>query len=371
MREHTMKRSFLKLSPFALLGALAACGHAEVGRREVFWPLPPDPPRVKFVSAFAASSDLDHSGWAKLRGALLGAGEGVALKQPMGLALSDDGQRLYVADYLNAHVLVADFARRKVEAFAPDEPMGNVFNVALDAAENVYVTDSTNAKVLVFSRAGQPLRAFGDKDLVRPTGLAVDRRRNLVYVVDSARQDSAHHTVLVYSTEGRLLRELVGPEGQRRGSGDGQFYFPTFVALDPSGNVFVSDTLNFRVQVFDPSGRFLRKYGEQGDGPGTFNKLKGLAFDGFGNLYVVDAGHGNVQLFNRQFDLLMDFGAYVPDRLEFFDIPGAIAIDPRTNRIYVANEAVARINVYQLVNTRASDSLARAGAAGGQAPRTP
>jgi DNA-binding beta-propeller fold protein YncE len=63
-----------------------------------------------------------------------------------------------------------------------------------------------------------------------------------------------------------------------------------------------------------------------------------------------------VQLFNSRFQPLMFFGGYA-QKLEYFDIPSGIAIDPRTNRIYVCNEFIARVNVYELVNTAAEDSF--------------
>ena len=52
----------------------------------------------------------------------------------------------------------------------------------------------------------------------------------------------------------------------------------------------------------------------------------------------------------------MDFGGQV-NRLEYFDIAGAIAIDRNNHKIYVANEMVPRINVYELINTKAEDSF--------------
>jgi hypothetical protein len=65
---------------------------------------------------------------------------------------------------------------------------------------------------------------------------------------------------------------------------------------------------------------------------------------------------------------LMFFGGYA-QKLEYFDVPSGIAIDPRRNRIYVCNEFVARINVYELINTTADDSaIATAAVAEKQAP---
>ena len=83
--------------------------------------------------------------------------------------------------------------------------------------------------------------------------------------------------------------ELLGGIGER-GVGPGQFNFPTNVALDATGRLYVTDSLNFRVQVFDSRARAAsRQIGGQGDMPGYFSQPKGLAVDGEDHLYVVDA----------------------------------------------------------------------------------
>ena len=326
-----------------------ACAHAAV--KVVEWPEPPDPPRIRFVQAFSHSDDLDSSGWASMTRSVFGGSNGPALSQPMGLALSDDGKRIYIADYSLGGVMLVNLAERSMKPFAADEPMGKPFNVALDADENVYVSDPVGAAtVRVFSRAGKPLMLIGNKQLERPTGIAIDRARKLLYVSDTSKLKSENHRVRVFDLAGKWLRDLGATEGRSsKGDADGQWHFPTYIAVEPSnGDVYVSDTMNFRIQVFDATGKFLRKFGENGDGPGMFARLKGLAFDSHGNLYVVDGDHSNVQLFNKQFQPLMFFGGYAR-KLEYFDIPSGIAIDPRTNRIYVCNEYISRINVYQLL----------------------
>ena len=336
------------LAVFISLVSLA-CAHAAV--KPVEWPELPDPPRIRFVQAFSHADDLDQSGWASTKRSVFGGSNGRALMQPMGLAISDDGKRIYIADYSLGAVMLTDLAAHTMKPFAPDEPMGKPFNVALDAEENVYVSDPlAAAAVRVFSRAGKPLMLIGNKQLERPTGIAIDRQRKLLYVSDTSRRKSDNHRVRVFDLSGKWLRDL-GAQDARVGKGDedGQWHFPTYVAVDPSnGDAYVSDSMNFRIQVFDATGKFVRKYGENGDGPGMFARLKGLAFDSHGNLYVVDGDHSNVQIFDRQFQPLMFFGGYAR-KLEYFDIPSGIAIDPKTNRIYVCNEYISRINVYQLL----------------------
>ena len=329
---------------------------APVAQEPVVWPAPPEKPRIRFVRAIGHAADLETSRWAHFKRADLHIGNEPALVQPMGVAVSRDGERLYIADYGGGRVMLADFGRQTMDVFAPEAQVERPFNVALDAQENVYIADSARKSVLVLDRRGAFLRRIGAGDLERPTGLALDGERRLLYVADSSSKESPNHRVRVYSLDGAHLRDLGPLDGvPARGDGDGQFYFPTYLALDGGGNVYVADTMNFRIQVFAPDGRFLRKYGESGETPGTFHRLKGLAFDSFDNLYAVDGGHGNVQIFNRDFAQLMFFGGFA-NLLEYFDVPSGIAIDRGRNRIYICNTAVPRINVYELINTAAEDS---------------
>jgi tripartite motif-containing protein 71 len=82
-----------------------------------------------------------------------------------------------------------------------------------------------------------------------------------------------------------------------QGEGDGQFHFPTDVALDSSDNVYVADTNNNRIQKFDSEGTFITKWGSRGEGDGQFNNPTGVALDYSDNVYVVDANNNRIQKF--------------------------------------------------------------------------
>lgn len=327
-----------------------ACAHAPA-RTEVVWPAPPDKARVRFVTSFRHTDDLDGGGWSQFRRAVSGVSES-SLRQPMGLALSADGKRLYIADPALNRIFVADFARKSLQGvsdMAPNQPFG----IAVDDEENLYVSETGARRVGVYDRKGQRKRTLTGFD--RPLGLALDRQRRILYAVDGGGRTSEKHRVLAYGLDGAFLFELGPKEGKPgRGTGDGQFYYPAYVAVDAAHNVWVGDTMNFRVQVFGPDGKFLRKFGEHGDGAGNIGRVKGLAFDSFGNLYEVDSDHGVVQIFNPRFEPLLAFGGREP-MVEYFDVPSCIAIDPAINRIYVCNTKMARINAYDLINTSAEE----------------
>ena len=119
---------------------------------------------------------------------------------------------------------------------------------------------------------------WGDADarngqLARPFGVAVDGSGN-VYVADYS-----NHRIQKFDSSGTFITKWGNV-----GSGDGQFANPISVAVDGSGNVYVSDSGNQRIQKFDSSGTFITKWGSVGSGDGQFNNIRGVAVDGLGNV---------------------------------------------------------------------------------------
>lgn len=345
-----MKRIFAAAAALTLL----ACAQA-APRKDVVWPEAPEKPRIKFAFSVRQTADLDTGGWTSFKRGLAGGDTDPALQQPMGAAVSADGKRLYVADYAANSLVIVDFEAKRMTPV--EKELNRPFNVALDRDGNVYVSESGARQVSVFDRDGRRLRALPMKDFDLLTGLAIDQARGILYLADSGGRTSEKHGVRAYDLSGKFLFALGPKEGPPgRGDADGQFLFPAYLAVDAQGQVFVADTLNFRIQVFGPDGKFVRKYGEHGDAPGAIGKVKGLAFDSLGNLYQADADHGVVQMFNRKWQMLMFFGGREP-YVEYFDLPTCVAIDPRINRIYVCQTKFARINAYDLINTTADELL--------------
>jgi len=126
----------------------------------------------------------------------------------------------------------------------------------------------------------------GDGEFYMPGGVAVDGSGN-VYVSDFG-SDSIHK----FSSSGRFLAKWG-----TYCSGDGQFIEPQGVAVDGSGNVYVADYGNHRIQKFSSSGRFLAKWGTYGSGDGQFIEPQGVAVDGSGNVYVSDIFKNRIQKF--------------------------------------------------------------------------
>jgi sugar lactone lactonase YvrE len=352
-------RSLQNLLPPALRAASAlvlllgaGCATTRSQKSLPSWP-PGDTPRIQFVRSIVTESDLSPGAWNSVVRAVIPASPNALVKTPTGLALSPDETVLYVACYSAGTVLRADLARGKMDVLGTEQGKrtGRPFGVAVDGDGNVYVSDMSQDAIVVFGPDSKFLRVMRSPEIDKPGGLAIDRRRQLLYVVSGVHQASDNHRVEVFSLAGKHLRTIG-----TRGESPGEFNFPTNLTVAKDGTLYVVDMLNFRIQLFDPDGQLVTTFGTIGAGlPGTFDKAKSVALDTFGNIYVVDSQAAHVQMFNPKFQVLMAFGGRLSEP-GFFMTPTAIAIDSK-NTIYVAEFFGGWVAQYQLVNTKAEDSF--------------
>src|SRR5271166_651061 len=105
--------------------------------------------------------------------------------------------------------------------------------------------------------------------------------------------DFNHNRIEEFNTNGLYVTQFGSS-----GSGNGQFSYPTGVAIDASGNIWVVDYGNNRVEEFNSSGTFLSKFGSSGSGNGQFSIPIGIALDSSGNVWVADQSNNRVEKFN-------------------------------------------------------------------------
>jgi DNA-binding beta-propeller fold protein YncE len=301
------------------------------------WPDPPEPARIQYVSSVSKPSDLGfkRSGLKRFANWLVGAENGnERFVKPFGIAL-DDVDNLCLTDTGTGAVFFFDAVRKRLLRWTGVGKISFASPVAVAKRGDVlYVADSARRSVISFDTRGA-LRFELRAGLVRPAGLAVSGTN--LFVADSQR-----NSILVFDLQGQLLRE-VG----RRGSGEGEFNFPTHLSIDAGGNLLVTDAMNGRVQLLDSQGRFLGRIGSLGDRPGHFGRPKGVAADSAGRIYVVDALYDSLQIFTRDGRLLLSLGGPGSAPGEFW-LPSGIAIS-RDNRIFIADSYNRRVQILKYV----------------------
>jgi len=347
----------------ALALTLMGAGCAAPKRTSNFsYPPPPDKARVNHLRTFTRPEDLQTSGSQRFWNALVPHDSAYTIINPTGLALSPDEKTLYVATPTKARVVAVDLARGDFRLIGTTGQRRLVRPVSLgtDADGRLYVSDKAANAVLVYEPDGKLVQVFGSDRLVQPTGLAVDRKGQQVYVINDATTQTGRHVVEVFALDGRHLRTL----GPGRTTAPGGFNFPSDLAVNAAGHLYVADMLNFRIQVFDAQGALLKYFGQAGTGyPGLFDKIHGIGFDSFGNVYVADLMQQSIQILNDANQPLMTFGEGT------VGMPFGIVIDSR-NHIFVSDYQHA-IHEFELVNTTASDSHRAEPAKPTAAPKAP
>ena len=128
------------------------------------------------------------------------------------------------------------------------------------------------------------------------------------------------------------------------GNGNGQFYNPTGMAVDGSGNVYVADTNNNRIQKLDSSGVWQATWGSYGSGDGQFNQPYGVAVDGSGNVYVTDYNNHRIQKLDSGGAWQATWGSLGSGDGQF-QYPFGVAVDGSGN-VYVADSTNHRIQKF-------------------------
>src|SRR5208337_2998125 len=324
---------------------------------KIVFPYEPAVPRVRYLDYFATSlpdfgearTDQKKQRWMDR---LAGVDPNAATKKqpkvrfalytPYGVAVDSKGM-LYVADTRVGAVFVFNTENDDVQLIrnGAEAHFKSVLGVAIDDADHLFVSDNGLHVVEEFDANHKYVGSFGNDVLRGPCGIAIDVENRYLYVVDTDLDQ-----VIVFDADTRNVIRKIGTTGKNHTLTDpGEFSKPTNAAVDKDGNLFVTDTLNDRVEVFDADGNFIRAFGKNGDGPGNFARPKGIAVDVDGHVWVADAMLNRLQVFTPEGQLLLAFGNFGNMPGQFQSLTG-LTID-KTNRVFAAEQLLGRVQMFR------------------------
>lgn len=311
--------------------------------QDIVWPKYPEVQRIRYLYSITSAEDMNikPSLFQRFVNFIKGGDEQKNIVRPFGISKDIDG-RLYVVDNYHQGVHVFDKKNESHYMFPQSaiETFNNPIDVAVGLDDQIYVSDSESNRIHVFSDAGKRyIKSIGVGELKRPTGLVVDTKNNRLLVTDTLAS-----SLVIFDEKNLKLVRAIGKESK----GKNGFHYPTNVTLGRNDFIYVTDALNFRIQVLNHKFQFLKTIGSAGDGPRHFSRPKGIATDSEGNIYVVDALFGNVQIFDPVGKLLLVFGKPGNGPGEFW-LPNSIFIDSE-DRIYISDAYNSRLQVFQYLS---------------------
>jgi DNA-binding beta-propeller fold protein YncE len=267
--------------------------------------------------------------------------------QPMGVAVSPDGDRIYVTETGGGRMVrVYDRSGNEVDALKPPSqgPGGRlpVYVAVNPVTGDVFVSDRLAETVYLYNENGSFRRAFTPRGPLgkgtNPLGLAFGSEGNL-YMTDVS-GNRRNHRVLEFGNGEEPLRKI----GAR-----GMFWFPNGLAVDSDGDVYVADSNNGRLGIFDSSGTLVSSI-QRGVADGDLGLPRGVALHD-GKLYVVDTTSHTVKVYEVSGDVAKVpsyVGSFGVEGFEdgAFEYPNGIAIDG-DGRIYVTDRENNRVQIWE------------------------
>jgi len=292
----------------------------------------------------------------KVTGSWGGAGrEAGRFVKPRGVAVDAKRGAVYVVDMsgrCQKFTLAGDFL---ASWRLPDALLGTGEGLAVTAGGELLVADTHYHRVLRYSPKGDLAGGFGRQgqkpgEFLFPTCVALDAKGN-IYVAEYG----GGNRVQKFDAQGRFLRVLGAGS---IGSKPGQFQRPSGIAVEADGSVLVADAANHRVQRLSPGGKFLASFGRRGSGPGEFHYPYDVAVLPDGTIAVADNYNNRIQRLSAAGKHLGSFGGPGRDLGEF-SRPWCLAVGGE-GRLFVSDTLNHRLQVVRLDGVEAPKAAAAA-----------
>jgi DNA-binding beta-propeller fold protein YncE len=313
-------------------------------KRRLFFPPPPDEPKVEFVGAYQSEHNFPKSKKQLRLESLVGKKEALRFVRPIDIASNGNG-KVYVSDIKSRNVIIYDMINYKVSLLSNSNVFQGPVGLALDREGNLYVTDVRQKSVLVFDKNNKPLFSFGKGVLEWPNSIAVDSDLGRIYVTDARK-----HNVMVFDKKGKYISSM----GRRPGKGEGEFNYPVDVEVAPDGSIVVAEMMNARIQIFDSTGKFMKKFGRRGADIDRFGRIKGIGIDNEGHIYISDALTHMLKVYDMDGNFLLAMGGgFSAGKGLFaaagFNLASGVDVDDNNN-IYIVDQENKLFQIFRYLD---------------------
>jgi DNA-binding beta-propeller fold protein YncE len=331
----------------------------DIDTSKLVWPNPPNIARVRWLNYYAGMK-IDRTPAAPTKKKQSWMDRVAGTKQqdntdklktfpwqligPYGIAIDSKGL-VYVADQKVGAIFIFNTETHDATLIknGSDAHFIWINGLAIDDGDRLFVADGHLHHVLVFNPKHE-VEGQISEGLIDPVGLAIDNENRFLYVVDE-QQDQ----VIVYDADSLKELRRIGTPGKKHSlTTPGDFGGATNAAVDADGNLYVTDTMNSRVEIFDAEGNFISTFGKPGDAPGYLFRPKGIAVDCDGHIWVADQYQDRLQVFNREGQLLTYIGDTHANGPGQFKALVGVAID-KQNRVFTTEQYPGRMQMFRYI----------------------
>jgi DNA-binding beta-propeller fold protein YncE len=333
-------RSILIFFPVVIFASLCHATDNHQVRR--LWPPTPNKYQLEFVGVFSSEADLATSKGNQFIKTVLGEDWQQNLSRPTSVTTMD-ANTVLVTEWGSGEIKVFDFSQKKTgnlfkRQFSLFE---NPVDIAIDDEDNILVADQKKGVITVFDSNLESIALIGRNfKFEKLEKIALDSATQTIYA-----SDSVLNKVFAFDRSGQLLFEIGGGENS-----EAKLNSPHGLAVNREGNLYITDTGNSKIKIFDSAGNFLKNFNiKQNKGDSIIKKPWDLAFDSQEKLHIIDQGSAALITFAQNGELLFATMAKEPTNHSMgLRRPNDIHIDSK-DRIIITDDLNNRFSVWQVL----------------------